>query len=138
MSDLKQIERGLGAYLAADVPLIATLATYESKPAIFSYTAPPNAEPPYICYFPLVISADDTYDARFDNARFQINVHTFQLSTAYDIYSLLDDLLHRQTFSIAGYTNLFVKRIRGISRLQMEESEEVLGLSADYTVMVQE
>ena len=138
MSDLKQIEWGLEAYLAANVPLVATLATYESKPAIFSYTAPPGATSPYICYFPLDISADDTYDVRFDNALFQINVHTFKLSTAYDIYTLLDDLLHRQTFSITGYTNLFVKRVRGISRLQLEESEELLGLSADYKVMVQE
>jgi len=138
MSDLKQIEWGLEAHLAADGPLAALLETYEDKPAIFNYTAPPDAEPPYICYFPLDISADDTYDTRFDNALFQINVHTFKISTAYDIYSLLDDLLHRQTFSIDGYTSLFVKRVRGISRLQMEESEEVFGLSADYTVMVQE
>lgn len=138
MSDLKQIERGLGAYLAADVPLAALLATYESKPAIFSYTAPPDAEPPYICYFPMDIQADDTHDARFDNALIQINVHSFKISTAYDIYSLVDDLLHRQTFSITGYTNLFVKRVRGISRLLLEESEEVLGLSADYIVMVQD
>jgi len=137
MSDLKQIERGLGAYLAADVPLAALLATYETKPAIFSYTAPTDSVPPYICYFALDIGADDTQDTRQDNALFQINVHTFKASTAYDIYSLLDDLLHRQTFPITGYTNLFVKRTRGISRLQLEEAEEVLGLSADYLVMVQ-
>ena len=137
MSDLKQIEWGLEAYLAADVPLVATLGTFESKPAIFAYTAPPGAEPPYICYFPLDIQADDTHDTRGDNALFQINVHTFKISTAYDIYSLLDDLLHRQTFSITGYTNLFVKRVRGISRLEVEEGEEVLGLSADYKVMLQ-
>ncbi len=138
MSDLKQIERGLHTYLAADVALAATLATYENKPAIFSYTAPPDSEPPYICYFPLDISPDDTHDARFDNALMQINVHSFKLSIAYDIYSLLDDLLHRQTFPISGYTNLFVKRVRGISRLLVEESEEVLGLSADYKIMVQD
>jgi len=137
MSDIKQIEWGLEAYLVADAPLIATLATYESKPAIFSYTAPPNVEPPYICYFTLNIQANDTYDTRQDDALFQINVHTFKMSTAYDIYSLLDDLLHRQTFAIDGYTNLFVKRVRGISRLQLDEGEELLGLSADYTIMVQ-
>lgn len=138
MSDLKQIGWGLQAYLTADASLTALLSTFETKPAIFNYTAPPEAKPPYISYFSLGISADDTYDARFDNALFQINVHTFKLSTAYAIYSLLDDLLHRQTFFITGYTNLFVKRVRGISKLYMEESEEVLGLSADYKVMVQE
>ena len=138
MSDLKQIEWGLETHIAADVTLAATLATYETKPAIFAYTAPEDAVPPYICYYPLSISADDTYDTRQDDAIFQINVHTFKISTAYDIYSLLDDLLHRQTFSITGYTNLFVKRIRGIGRLQLEEGEEVQGLSADYKVMVQD
>ncbi len=138
MSDLKQIERGLGAYLAINAPITALLETYENKPAIFSYTAPPDAEPPFICYFPMDISPEDTHDARFDNALMQINVHSFKLSTAYDIYSLLDDLLHRQTFPITGYTNLFVKRVRGISRLLVEESEEVLGLSADYKIMVQD
>ncbi len=137
MSDLKQIEWGLEAYLAANAPLVATLGTFESKPAIFAYTAPPGAEPPFICYYPLDITADDTYDTRGDDALFQINVHTFKISTAYDIYSLLDDLLHLQTFPITGYTNLFVKRVRGISRLQQEEGEEVIGLSADYKVMVQ-
>jgi hypothetical protein len=138
MSDLKQIEWGLEAYLAANSPLTALLAEFESKPAIFAYTAPPGAESPYICYFPMDISPDDTYETRSDNALFQINVHAFKISTAYDIYSLLDDLLHRQTYSITGYTNLFVKRVRGISRLQQEEGEELLGLSADYLVMVQD
>ena len=135
MSDFKQIEQGLRDYLAADEPLTALLETYEDKPAIFSYTAPPSATPPFICYFPMDISPDDTHDARFDNVLIQINVHSVKISTAYDIYSLLDDLLHRQTFSITGYTNLFAKRVRGISRLPLEENEELLGLSADYKVM---
>ncbi len=138
MADFKQIEWGLEAYLSGNAPLAALLETFESKPAIFGYTAPPSAVPPYICYFSLDIAADDTHDTRQDNALFQINVHTFKMSLAYDIYSVLDDLLHRQTFSIAGYTNLFVKRVRGIQRLQLEEGEELLGLSADYKIMVQE
>lgn len=138
MSDFKQIEWGLEAYLAANVPLAALLETYETKPAIFNYTAPSDAEPPYICYFPLTILPDDTHDTRQDNALYQINVHTFKISVAYDIYSLLDDLLHRQTFTISGYNNLAVLRVSGISRLQMEEGEEVLGLSADYKIMVQD
>jgi hypothetical protein len=138
MSDFKQIERGLNAYLAADASLIALLGTYENKPAIFSYTAPPGVEPPYICYFSIGILPDDTYDTRQDNATYQINVHTYKASTAYDIFSVLDDLLHLQTFTVDNYTNLFVKRIRGITRLQLEEEEEVLGLSADYKILLQE
>lgn len=137
MSDFKQIEWGLEAYLAADAPLTALLETYDDKPAIFNYTAPPGAIAPYICFFSLSILPNDTYDTRQDDAVYQINVHTFQMSNAYDIYSILDDLLHLQTFPIDGYTNLFVKRIRGIGRLQLEEEEELLGLSADYKIFIQ-
>ena len=138
MADFKKIEWGLEAYLSADVALAALLETFEGKPAIFSYVAPPSAVSPYICYFTLDITADDTHDTRQDNALYQINVHTFKSSTAYDIFSVLDALLHRQTFSIEGYTNLFVVRVRGIQRLQLEEGEELMGLSADYKIMVQE
>jgi len=138
MADFKQIEWGLEAYLTADEALTALLEEYDGKPAIFNYTAPPGAKAPYICFFSLSILPNDTYDTRQDDAVYQINVHTFQMSTAYDIYSVLDDLLHLQTFTIDGYNNLFVKRIRGIGRLQLEEEEEVLGLSADYRILLQE
>jgi len=138
MSDFKQIEWGLEAYLAADAPLSTLLGVYESKPAIFNYVAPAGATPPYICFYSLNIKPDDTHDTRQDNAIYQINVHAIKMSTAYDIYSVLDNLLHRQTFPITNYTNLVVLRIRGISKLPFQEGEEVVGLSADYKIMLQE
>lgn len=145
MADFKKIEWGLHAYLEADATLIALLGTFETKPAIFDSPAPPGyelmvdgVEQPYICLYSLDIQAADTHDTRQDNAFFQINVHTFKYSTAYDVYSVLDDLLHRQTFPIMNYTNMAVLRVRGVSKLPYEENEEVVGLSADYKIMVQE
>ena len=138
MADFKQIKKGLHNYLRNDTTLAALLGEFENKPAIFDSPAPAGVENPYICLYGLDIVPDDTHDTRGEKARFQINVHTVHYSTGYDIYSVLDSLLHRQTFTILNYTTLVCLRIRGISKLPYEENEEVVGLAADYQIMVQE
>jgi len=138
MADFKQIKKGLQNYLRDDATLAALLGEFESKPAVFDSPAPAGVEQPYICLYGLDIASDDTHDTRGEKVTFQINVHTVHYSTGYDVYSVLDGLLHRQTFTIANYTNLAVLRVRGISKLPYEENEEVVGLTADYQIMVQE
>jgi len=138
MADFKQIKKGLQNYLRDDVTLAALLGEFQSKPAVFDSPAPAGVEQPYICFYGLDIVPDDTHDTRGEKATFQINVHTVHYSTGYDIFSVLDDLLHRQTFTVANYTTLVCLRIRGINKLSYEENEEVVGLTADYQIMLQE
>ncbi len=138
MADFKAIERGLQVYLASEVTITSLIETYDSKPAIFTYPAPPGCTPPYICLFNIGTFPDDTHSSRGEKALYQINVWSNRLSVAEDVYSAIDNALHQQTFIISGYNMLYTKRVRGISLLPLEAGEELTGLSADYELTVQE
>jgi hypothetical protein len=137
MADFKAIIRGLRGYLANQLAA-PPLALWKTKPAVFVYPAPPEAKPPYIVIFPIVIASDDTHDTRGEKALYQINLWATRLSIADDIFSSIDNSLHLQTFLIAGYSTIAVQRVRGVSLLPLEPDEELTGLSADYQITVQE
>jgi len=138
MADFKAIGRGLQIYLANQSTITSLIETFKSKPAIFTYPAPPGATTPYICLFNIVILPDDTHSSRGEQAVYQINVWSNRLSVAEDIMSAIDNILHQQIFFISGYDMLYTKRVRGPSLLPLEAEEELTGLSADYELTVQE
>jgi len=138
MADFKAIERGLQVYLASEITITSLIETYNSKPAIFTYPAPPGATTPYICLFNIVTIPDDTHSSRGEKAVYQINVWSNRLSVADDVYSAIDNALHQQTFVVSPYELLYTKRVRGPSLLPLEAEEELTGLSADYELTVQE
>jgi hypothetical protein len=138
MADFKAIERGLQGYLASEITITSLIETFDSKPAIFTYPAPPGATAPYICLFNIVTITDDTHSSRGERVLYQINVWSSRLSVAEDIISAIDNALHQQTFIVTGYTMLYAKRVRGPTLLPLEAGEELTGLSADYELTVQE
>jgi hypothetical protein len=137
MADFKEISRGLQGHLANQVGA-PPLASFQGDPAAFVYPAPPTVTAPYIVIFPIDISPDDTHSTRGEEALYQINLWAARLSVAEDIYTLIDNSLHLQTFLITGYSTISVQRVRGVSLLPLEPGEELTGLAADYRIAVQE
>ena len=138
MADFKAIEQGLQRYLANEATVTALVETFATKPAIFTYPAPPGAIPPYLCLFDIGIFPDDTHSTRGERAVYQINAWANLMSTAEDVMSAVDNALHQQAFVVDGYNMLYAKRIRGIALLPLTPEEELIGLSADYELTVQE
>ena len=137
MADFKAIEQGLRGHLASQISA-PPLASFQNKPAVFVYPAPPAVTAPYIVIFPIFISPDDTHSSRGEEAFYQINLWAARLSVADDIFSIIDNSLHLQTFLITGYNTISVQRVRGVALLPLETGEELTGLSADYKITVQE
>lgn len=138
MSDFLAIEQGLQEYLASQSILTDLLSNIGGEPSVFVYPAPPACTAPYICIFKIDLTPDDTHDSRGERVLFQISVFAVRTSLADEICGALDSVLHWQTFLIDNYNTLAVKRVRGPAALYLEPDEELVGLSVDYEVTVQE
>jgi len=139
MADWKAIGNALHTFLAGESDITDLVETYQTKPSIFVGLAAPGAKAPYISLHYIGISADDTHDSRGEKAVYQVNAFAYKLSEAIDILSKVNTKLHWQTVSnIAGYYSLSARRCSDANELDLEDDEELFGMTADYEITVQE
>jgi len=104
---MKAVDAGLYSKLTGDTALVALLS---SGTPIFQLEAPPNTTMPYVIFFHAGGGPDSITPSDLRSMVYAVKGVATTLNAAANIDARIDALLHNNSITVSGYTNIWLAR----------------------------
>jgi len=104
---MRAVDVGLYSKLSADTALVALLS---ADTPMFNMVAPPNTDMPYVIFFGSGGGPDNITPSDLRSMVYGVKGVASTLNAAASIDARIDTLLHNNSITVSGYTNIWLAR----------------------------
>jgi len=112
---MRAVDAGLYSKLTGDTALVALLS---AGTPVFQMEAPPNTDRPYVIFFSAGGGPDNITPSDLRSMVYGVKGIANTLTAAANIDARLDTLLHNQSITVSGYTNIWLAREIDVSTVE--------------------
>ena len=104
---MKAVDVGLYSKLTGDTALVALLS---AGTPVFNMEAPPSTDMPYVVFFSAGGGPDNITPSDLRSMVYGVKGIASTLTAAANIDARIDTLLHNNSITVSGYTNIWLAR----------------------------
>ena len=104
---MRVVDAGLYSKLTGDTALVALLS---AGTPVYQLQAPPGTDRPYVTFFHAGGGPDNVTPSDLRSMVYAVKGVANTLNAAANIDARIDTLLHNQSITVAGYTNIWLAR----------------------------
>ena len=104
---MKVVDAGLYSKLTGDTALVALLS---AGTPVFNMEAPPSTDMPYVVFFSAGGGPDNITPSDLRSMVYGVKGIASTLTAAANIDARIDTLLHNNSITVSGYTNIWLAR----------------------------